>query len=157
MVMKNLHESHQGIHRTRSRARNLYYWPRLNNDIAQPSESCDEWQEYKPSQIREAKIGHWIPDRPFQAISADFSIDTPTHFPADALSRPPVDEADKCIIDQIVCLNAGIQDNAIKKFIEACRADSNHQELYQALKSSVCLKTVPRGHHMKQYQKVWSQ
>eukprot|EP00095_Tigriopus_kingsejongensis_P011655 maker-scaffold564_size136232-snap-gene-0.38 protein:Tk11655 transcript:maker-scaffold564_size136232-snap-gene-0.38-mRNA-1 annotation:"PREDICTED: uncharacterized protein K02A2.6-like" len=71
MVMKNLHDSHQGIHRTRSRARNLYYWPGLNNGIAQLIESCDECQQYKPSQIREEKIGHWIPDRQFQAISAD--------------------------------------------------------------------------------------
>ena len=55
-ILKRLHSSHQGIEKTRRRARQVVYWPCLNNDIETTVSSCSKCQEYRPSQCREPLI-----------------------------------------------------------------------------------------------------
>ena len=48
-VLKALHASHQGIERTKARARQTVFWPGLNNDIANAVRSCPDCQRELPS------------------------------------------------------------------------------------------------------------
>ena len=48
-VLKRLHESHQGIQRTKMRARQTVYWPNIENDVANIVRSCRLCRQYLPS------------------------------------------------------------------------------------------------------------
>ena len=72
-VLRQLHASHQGIERTRRRARLCVYWPGIDNDIANIVSSCSVCRAMRPSQPREPM---WqedtAPGRVFESVSADF-------------------------------------------------------------------------------------
>ena len=71
-VLTQLHEAHQGMTHTKERARLVVYWPGLENDIENVILSCKTCQDVLPSNHREPIICKPRPDRPFQAIAADF-------------------------------------------------------------------------------------
>ena len=71
-VLSQLHESHQGMIRTKERARLVVYWPGLDNDIDNIILSCKICQDMLPSNHREPITCKPRPSRPFQAIAADF-------------------------------------------------------------------------------------
>ena len=52
-VLARLHDSHQGVDRTKRRARQSVYWPGISNDITTTVFSCAKCQERLPSQQRE--------------------------------------------------------------------------------------------------------
>ena len=69
------HETHQGMVRTKQRARLTIYWPRLDNDIDIVVSQCTQCQTYLPSRPKEPLISKPRgprPARPFQEIAADF-------------------------------------------------------------------------------------
>ena len=70
-VLRDLHASHQGIERTRRRARQVVYWPNLPNDISNVVQSCIKCRERLPSQTKEPIINEPRPSLPFQSTSAD--------------------------------------------------------------------------------------
>jgi hypothetical protein len=69
-VLEALHRAHQGVRRTRARARELYYWPNMVNDITQIVTSCQECASLLPSQPLES-LQQSTAIRPFQSVSAD--------------------------------------------------------------------------------------
>ena len=71
-VLDSLHDSHQGIDRTKSRARQSVYWPGINNDISTTVASCNKCQERLPSLQREPLRSEPLPSRVFEDVSADF-------------------------------------------------------------------------------------
>ena len=71
-VLERLHDSHQGVDRTKRRARQSVYWPGISNDIATTVSSCDKCQERLPSQQREPMRAESPPSRAFEDVSADF-------------------------------------------------------------------------------------
>ena len=71
VMLERLHESHQGIERTKRRARLSIYWPRIDNDIENMVKSCRECELELPSQGKEPIIHHEPPERIFQHQSAD--------------------------------------------------------------------------------------
>ena len=71
-VLKRLHTSHQGIERTKQRARQTVWWPSINNDITTTVKTCDSCQQYQCSQQKEPLLNQPIALRAFEAASADF-------------------------------------------------------------------------------------
>ena len=47
-ILKGLHQSHNGITKTTALARELYYWPGMNNNIKQKIRSCRSCQTLLP-------------------------------------------------------------------------------------------------------------
>ena len=72
-VLFNLHESHQGVTRTKERARLAVYWPGIDRDIETIIMACKECQDELPSLAKEPMISHALPDRPFQHLALDFA------------------------------------------------------------------------------------
>ena len=70
-TLKRLHSAHQGIERTKRRARETVYWPGINNDIATTVTDCRKCQEWLPSQRKEPLLIDTTPTRVFQEVSAD--------------------------------------------------------------------------------------
>ena len=71
-VLTQLHESHQGMVRTKQRARLTVYWPGIDNDIDSAVLGCRQCQEHLPSNHKEPLIHKNTPSRPFQEVAADF-------------------------------------------------------------------------------------
>ena len=55
-ILKELHVAHQGIERTKRRARETVYWPNIDKDIAQAVSSCDACRQRLPSQPKEEML-----------------------------------------------------------------------------------------------------
>lgn len=110
-VLKKLHSSHQGIEKTRRRARQVVYWPGINNDIATTVSSCAKCQEYRPSQCQEPIMSEPLPTRIFEEVSIDFFSQGGKEFLvyADRLSGWPT----------VVQFNRG--DTKTHRLIHACR------------------------------------
>ncbi len=70
-ILADLHSGHQGIERTKRRARQTVYWPGINADIKNMIDTCEPCQLYQPSQPKETIISDPVPSRPFVDTSAD--------------------------------------------------------------------------------------
>ena len=70
-ILTKLHASHQGIERTKQRARQIVYWPGINSDIKNTVEACTKCQEHQPSLQQEPLQRDPLPSRPFEDVSAD--------------------------------------------------------------------------------------
>lgn len=70
-MLKALHESHFGMVKTKRRARDTIYWPRIDNEIEDMVEKCEECQKHQRRMQKEPLICHDIPDRPFEKIACD--------------------------------------------------------------------------------------
>ena len=71
-VLEQLHDSHQGLVRTKERAQLIVYWPNMSHDIKNVISSCKMCQDRLPSHPKEHIIMKPQPTRPFQEIAADF-------------------------------------------------------------------------------------
>ena len=70
-VLAQLHASHQGIEKTKRRARQTVYWPGISNDIKNIVEACESCQQNRPSLQKEPMILDPLPNRPFSEVSMD--------------------------------------------------------------------------------------
>ena len=75
-VLEQLRTAHQGIERTKRRARQTLYWPGINNDITNTVASCDKCQKHLPSQQQEPTPSgpEPTPSRVFEDVSADYFL-----------------------------------------------------------------------------------
>ena len=71
-ILAHLHLAHQGITRTKQRARLTLYWPSMDNDIENIITSCTQCQDHLPSNHKEPLQAKPRPVRPFQEAAADF-------------------------------------------------------------------------------------
>ena len=70
-VLKKLHLAHLGIKKTKSRARQVLYWPGIDNEIENMIKECRICERNSPSNYKEKLIPHEVPDRRFQKVSND--------------------------------------------------------------------------------------
>ena len=70
-VLQQLHASHQGIVRTKRRARQTVYWPGISSDITTVVGNCEQCRYYLPSHRPELPVIAPLPDRVFEEVSAD--------------------------------------------------------------------------------------
>ena len=66
-----LHDSHQGIDRTKRRARQTVWWPGINSDITNTVSSCNACQERRASLPQEPMVNEPPPSRIFEDMSSD--------------------------------------------------------------------------------------
>ena len=72
-MLRKLHDSHQGIARTRDRARLAIYWPGIDQDIEKVITACKICQDELPSLGKEPMILRTPASRPFQELAVDFA------------------------------------------------------------------------------------
>ena len=91
-VLDRLHDAHQGIERTKRRARQTVWWPGISADITNTVQGCQQCQERLPSQRREPLMTDPQPTRVFEEVSADIFSHAGRSFLAyvDRLSGWPV-------------------------------------------------------------------
>ena len=70
-MLKKIHEGHQGIEKCQARARQVMYWPNINNDIENHIGRCGTCQKHRYKQAKEPMEQHEIPEKPWRKIGAD--------------------------------------------------------------------------------------
>ena len=78
-VLASLHLQHTGESKTLMNARQLYYWPRMTNDIKLLVSNCKECIPYLPSQPLEPQI-QTTASRPFESVSIDLGTQNGTQY-----------------------------------------------------------------------------
>ena len=69
--MESLHRGHPGMSKMHLRAKQILYWPRINDEIRNKVESCNPCQTVARSQQKEPVIPIEVPFRPWQKIGMD--------------------------------------------------------------------------------------
>ena len=70
-MVDRLHCNHGGIQATSRRARDVFYWPGMNQEIETFVASCRTCSAYQSGNQKEPLMGHPIPARPWQYIATD--------------------------------------------------------------------------------------
>ena len=70
-MVSKIHESHQGIVKSKQHARTILFWPGMNGEIEDAVARCVSCQESRRAQPAEPMIPHDVPDRPWSKIAAD--------------------------------------------------------------------------------------
>ena len=70
-MLGKIHEGHLGIEKSKKRAREVFYWPRMNEAITELVQSCPSCMLYKPRQQAESLNPHAVPNRPWEKVAAD--------------------------------------------------------------------------------------
>ena len=70
-VLERLHVSHQGIEKTRLRARTCVYWRGIDKDIEDMVVKCSACLEFSKSEQKQSMIPHDLPSSPWQKLGSD--------------------------------------------------------------------------------------
>lgn len=70
-MLQKIHEGHLGEVKCKRRARDVMYWPRINQDVSQITMSCELCRTYRPKQQAEPLMPHPVPHRPYYKVGAD--------------------------------------------------------------------------------------
>ena len=70
-ILMLLHQSHQGIEKTRSLSRESCYWPNINKDIEKICKECALCQEYQHKNRHEPITPYETPSKPWHHIASD--------------------------------------------------------------------------------------
>jgi len=79
-VLEDLHASHQGMERTKRRARQTVFWPNINMDIENVVRGCEKCQAMLPSHAPEPTMGDPLPGRPMEEVSVDLFEANGNHY-----------------------------------------------------------------------------
>lgn len=66
-----LHEGHLGIEKTKSRARQVLFWPGMTKEIEDKINNCEICRKFRKKNGKEPLIPHPIPDRPWEVLATD--------------------------------------------------------------------------------------
>ena len=70
-MLEKIHEGHLGIEKCKRRAREVMYWPRINQDVANMVKNCNSCLTYQRKQTAESLQPHPTPNRAWEKIGAD--------------------------------------------------------------------------------------
>ena len=66
-----LHQGHMGIEGTRRRAKEMLYWPNMNEDIEMHISNCEPCQQVRNHQPKAPISNYPVPSRPFAVVATD--------------------------------------------------------------------------------------
>ena len=69
-MLEKVHESHLGIEKSRSRARDIMFWPKMSQDIENLISKCVVCQESRNRKQKEPLNPHEVPTRPWSKLAA---------------------------------------------------------------------------------------
>ena len=71
MMLDKLHVDHLGEEKTQQRARGIFFWPGMTNDIKQKIATCQICATHRSSNQKEPMLSHELPTRPWQKVATD--------------------------------------------------------------------------------------
>jgi len=71
MMVKLVHEAHMGMEKTKSRMRQVIFWPGMSKDIDSEISNCETCLKFQNANPKEPMIQHEIPELPFLNVGMD--------------------------------------------------------------------------------------
>ena len=65
------HSSHLGAESCLRKARDVFYWPNMSNEIRDMVGQCSACNEYHQSQCKEPHMTHEVPECPWSRVAMD--------------------------------------------------------------------------------------
>lgn len=72
-ILKQLHQSHMGIVKTKSLARSYIWWPKIDHDIECMIKSCDACLSVLPNPAKAPVLNYNVTDEPWERIHIDYA------------------------------------------------------------------------------------
>lgn len=69
--LEKIHKGHQGMTKSKLRAKESVYWTNMASDIEDMISNCDVCLQDAPSQKKEPMMSHEIPTKPWDELSSD--------------------------------------------------------------------------------------
>ena len=70
-MLERAHEGHLGIVKTKTRVREVIWWPGMNNKVEQLVSSCETCARFQNQQRKEPLLSTDLPQRPWEKVEAD--------------------------------------------------------------------------------------
>ena len=70
-MLEKIHYAHLGAEGCLRRAREVFYWPRMNSEMKDYISRCSICNTFRPEQSKEPLMPHDIPDRPWSKVATD--------------------------------------------------------------------------------------
>ncbi|XP_041349297.1 uncharacterized protein K02A2.6-like [Gigantopelta aegis] len=70
-ILGKIHVGHLGMEKCKQRAREVVFWPCMNQDIVNMVKQCETCQANQKQQMAEPLLTHPLPMRPWQKVSTD--------------------------------------------------------------------------------------
>ena len=70
-MLSRIHESHQGIVKSKQHAQSVLFWPDMNSQIEEIVSQCATCAQFRKAHPTEPLISHEIPDKPLSKIATD--------------------------------------------------------------------------------------
>ena len=70
-MLTRIHENHMDMERCKRRARDIIFWPRMNEQIDAVVSKCKTCQEHQMSNQKEPMMQTPMPTRPWQMVATD--------------------------------------------------------------------------------------
>ena len=70
-MLARIHDSHLGIEKCRRKARDIIFWPKMNEQINDLISKCDICQEFQSSNPKEPMLKSPLPSRPWGSVATD--------------------------------------------------------------------------------------
>ena len=70
-ILQQLHYGHQGMEKTKLRAKDAVFWNGINKDIENLIKECQTCQANMPSQTSESLMPHEIPSKAWQIVGTE--------------------------------------------------------------------------------------
>ena len=79
-MLHRLHETHQGVVKTKQLAKEYMHWPGMAQQIEDKINRCDLCQQFRNAQHNEPMISHKIPNTPYDKLGVDLFEINNKHF-----------------------------------------------------------------------------
>lgn len=66
-----LHESHLSVKKSTNRAKNIFYWPGMLNDVEQCTMNCRTCKLFRSVNEKNKPVPHTITKLPFEKVAVD--------------------------------------------------------------------------------------
>lgn len=70
-MLNLIHYCHLGIEKCKNRAREILYWPFMNQHIENIVKSCESCMRFKKANVRQPLLPHGVPSAPWETIGMD--------------------------------------------------------------------------------------
>ena len=70
-MITNAHEGHLGIVKTKTRAREVIWWPGMSSHLEQAVLGCEACARFQHQQLKEPLISSTLPQRPWEQVATD--------------------------------------------------------------------------------------
>lgn len=70
-LLKKIHYCHLGVEKCKNRAREIVYWPGMNQQIENVVNSCDSCMRFKNANVKESLLPQEVPIGPWEQLGMD--------------------------------------------------------------------------------------